>query len=178
MDGQATIEVFDLTSRNTEVIADKLQILSAVAPFGIDSSPNTGILSSLAWSPDEARIAFVGGKGMFPNGASIYLFESTTGDVYEITSSEVWADSPVWLDDTYLVFRSREWAKGAELNYAHERNIYEAQNLSIVNVDNKKTVKLTKITAPSSSFISCPFLISQSVCSQIVTTQTLLQPGL
>ena len=106
---------------------------------------------------------------MFPSGASIYVLEIANTDILEVTPSGIWADSPMWLDDTHLVFRSRIWARGAEIAYAHERSGYEAQNIAIVNTNSGEVIQLTDIVPPSPFVISCPFTVPQDVGEQIAS---------
>lgn len=167
---RAGIEVFDLLSNDIQVLANELQILPISALFGVTGLYDSGICSNLAWSPDKSRIAFVGGRGIFPDGASVYILSLANKAISRVTPAGIWADSPAWLDDTHLLFRSTTWAKGAEVAaYAHEKARYEAQNIAIINLNSGQIVKLTDIAPPSSSAIICPFWIPRSTGEQIMS---------
>jgi Tol biopolymer transport system component len=165
---QANVEILDITSQDTEVIAEGLIILLDAAPFGTMGISSYGLLNTnLAWSPHGSRVAFVGGKGKFPDDAGIYVLDLASQEISEVTPSKVWADSPMWLDDTYILFRSRVWTKNAGSVYAHERERYEAQNLAIVNTDSRKIIPLTDIEPPSAFGLSCPFWVPESISEQL-----------
>ena len=158
---KASIEVLDPESQSTEIMVNGLQIRPSAAPFGVKPSYDNRNYSNLSWSSDGSWIAFVGGKGTFPYDSGIYIFETSTRKISMITSRTIWADSPVWIDEKNLAFRTRTWAKGAEIADSYERGNYDAINISIINIDTQKVDSITQNIPPSPVNINCLFYISQ-----------------
>ncbi len=165
---KASIEILDPESQSTEIVVDGLQIRPTTAPFGVKLLYDNSSYSNLSWSPDGPRVAFVGGKGTFPYGSSIYMFETNTQKITMITSRTTWADSPVWIDETHIAFRTKTWAKGAEIANSYERRNYEAENISIVDIDAKEVSSITQNIPPSPFTISCLFYVPQNIPDDIM----------
>lgn len=162
-DTQANIEIFNPELNKTEiVVAGLLQIRPTTAPFGTRSVYDNGNYSNLSWSPDELSAAFVGGRGTFPSGSGIYIFETITQKLTKITPNTTWADNPIWVDKTHLLFRTRTWAKGAEIANSYDRINYKIENISIININTQEIRSLTQNATTSPIGINCLFYVPKS----------------
>jgi Tol biopolymer transport system component len=157
----SNIEIFNPESYETEIIATQLPIYKGWAPFGVIEQFHYAHYSALAWSPDDGRVAFSGGS-RHTGDRNIYVLDVSSKEVSSVLPSETMADTPVWLDDTHLIFRSVTrpdlWEEGTHT---------EAYNIAVVNVDNGKVTQLTDFApifgAGHNPVISCPFWIPREI---------------
>jgi serine/threonine-protein kinase len=81
-------------------------------PIAVDTNWVWGIQPhSFAWSPDGKRIAFVWGNRLWPTGynadaSSIWIVDAEGGKPYLVTGRGLLNVSPVWLDDSHLLWVS------------------------------------------------------------------------
>jgi Tol biopolymer transport system component len=162
----SNIEVLDLDSFKVDIVATDLPIYKGWAPFGEVEQFYYDHYSALSWSPDGSRVAFDGGSKS-TNNSSIYVLDTTSGHISQILPSEILVDTPVWLNNTHLLFRNTTrpdfWEEGSHT---------EAYNIAIVNASSGKVVELTSFTPISAGHnpvISCPFWVPRGIGEQIMS---------
>jgi Tol biopolymer transport system component len=164
----SNIETLNLESYETKIVATELPMYRDWAPFGVEQKWRYDHYSALSWSPDGSRVAFDGGSA-YTDDNNLYVLDISSKEISAVLPSETMADTPVWLDNTRLIFRSVTrpdlWEEGTHT---------EAYNIAVVNVDNQKTTKLTSfepiLGKGYNPVISCPFWIPRHIGEQIIST--------
>jgi hypothetical protein len=100
-DGKVT-KVTDLTSTQTEAYAD-----SAPGDPGFEALRAVGEQRSFAWSPDGARLAFIG--IMDGPSADVYLLDEPSNEIRRLSQDEAQDFSPSWSPDgSHLIWLAAE----------------------------------------------------------------------
>jgi len=162
----SSIEVFDLESHEIEIVATELPIHKGWAPFGAEEQFYYDHYSTLSWSPDGSRVAFDGGSS-YTDDNNIYVLDVATGDVSGALNGEMQVDTPVWLSNSHLLFRSivrpEIWEEGSHT---------EAYNIAIVDTEAQDVMQLTSFKPIFGSgrnpIVSCPFWVPSNVRDEIV----------
>lgn len=164
----SSIETLDLESYETRIVATELPIYRGWASFGVEQQWRYDHYSALSWSPDGSRVAFDGGSD-YTNDNNLYVLDISSKEVSAVLASETKVDTPVWLDNMRLIFRSVTrpdlWEEGS----THT----EAYNIAVVNVSSGKVTELTDYVpifgTGYNPVISCPFWIPRDIGEQIVS---------
>jgi Tol biopolymer transport system component len=168
--GQARIETLDLPTGEVETVEDNISLLYADASFGTNGSPGSAPCTVLSVSPDGCRLGLVIGRGSgtLPYGADIHVYDTSTGAHRRITPSRTWADSPAWLDNDHIVFRTVAWGKGTSFMYPHELLRNRTYQIAVLNVETRQMIRVTEpIPALNGGMLSCPFAIPTSAVASL-----------
>lgn len=169
----AIIEIYDLVSGQSESISGALKIRRDTGQFGnctsLSSFIESGTRMNLSSSPDGTKLAFVmdEGRGINPG---IFLLEVASGNITALTPPDVWAESPTWANNEYLIFVSTTWGQDSEILHPHDRS-NKSQNLGLIHVNSRRITWLTHFKAPDDLSINCPFVVPESIGERILTTK-------